>query len=157
MTSDIRYKLAETHDDYCNARLLFEEYALSLNVDLSFQDFKQELATIDKQYTSPTGGLLLAYGGNYPIACVGIRKLDEQTAELKRMYVKREFRDRGIGVQLLLRSIALAQQLAYKKIRLDTLANMHKAQKLYLAAGFKEIPSYRFNPIHGTIYLEKEL
>lgn len=157
MKPDIIYIIAITGNDLHDAKMLFTEYANSLNVDLSFQDFEKELASIDKQYTHPFGGLLLAYNDNAAIACVGIRKINDDTAELKRMYVKPQYRCMGIGNELLHRSLELTQQLGYKKIRLDTLANMHKAQSLYLANGFIAIPPYRFNPLPGTIYMERVL
>ena len=91
------------------------------------------------------------------VGCSGIRRLDDETAELKRMYVKNEYRGYQIGVALLERSCEIAKQLGYKKLRLDTLATMTRAQQLYTASGFYQIAPYRFNPLPGTIYMEKEL
>ena len=136
---------------------MFEEYVRSLNVDLSFQDLSNELENIQNQYGKPEGALLLVCDGDKFIGCSGVRKLDHETAELKRMYVKNEYRGHQIGKSLLEHSIELAKQLGYTKIRLDTLKNMSSAQKLYLSFGFYKIPPYRFNPLPGTIYLEKEL
>jgi putative acetyltransferase len=157
MTSDIIYKIAETNPDFEQGKELFREYAKSLGVDLSFQDFEKELATIDQQYRKPGGGLILSFKDERPVGCVGIRKLDDDTAELKRMYVKVEYRGYNIGIELLKRSVKLASELGYKRIRLDTLKNMTRAQSLYQSFGFYEIPSYRFNPLEGTIYMEKDL
>jgi GNAT superfamily N-acetyltransferase len=153
----ISYKIANTKPDFEIGKKLFEEYALSLNVDLSFQNFAKELDTISHQYNVPEGGLLLAFYGENPAGCAGVRKLDQETAELKRMYVKDEYRGHQIGVNLLQRAIVLAKALNYRKLRLDTLQNMTKAQQLYHSFGFYEIPSYRFNPIAGTVYMEKDL
>jgi ribosomal protein S18 acetylase RimI-like enzyme len=153
----IRYHIAYTDQDFENGKKLFEEYAHTLNVDLSFQNFSKELETIDKQYNHPEGGLLLAQDGTNAVGCAGVRKLDNQIAELKRMYVQNAYRGYQIGLRLLEQSIELAKELGYQKIRLDTLENMHKAQELYRSFGFYEIPSYRFNPLKGTIYMEKEL
>lgn len=153
----ITYQIATTPQDFETGKELFEEYARSLNVDLSFQNFSKELESIDEQYNEPVGALLLASDGEVSVGCSGVRKLDEQTAELKRMYVKKEYRGYQVGLNLLERSIDLAKKLGYKFIRLDTLENMTKAQQLYRSFGFYDIPSYRFNPLPGTIYMEKEL
>jgi putative acetyltransferase len=157
MTKTIIYQIANTPHEFENGKKLFEEYALSLNVDLSFQNFSKELETIREQYAEPSGALLLACDGEAYVGCSGVRKFDEETAELKRMYVKNEYRGYQIGINLLQRSIELAKQLGYKKIRLDTLESMAKAQQLYSSFGFYEIPAYRFNPLPGTVYMEKKL
>ncbi len=155
--NDIVFKLANTEIDFEQGKKLFKEYAESLGVDLSFQDFEAELKTLHRQYNKPAGALLLAMNEGIAIGCTGIRRLDEQTAELKRMYVQDAYRGLGIGVALLEQSLQLAKELGYKQIRLDTLKNMTKAQELYTSFGFYEIPSYRFNPLEGTIYMEKKL
>ena len=143
--------------EFNQAGVLFKEYADLLSVDLSFQDFEKELGTIHIQYNNPVGGLLLAYVNNIPVACTGVRKYEEKTAELKRMYVRKEYRGQRMGVELLKRSLYMAKELGYEKIRLDTLENMDRAQELYKSFGFYVIPPYRFNPIRGTIYMEKIL
>ncbi|HTI60569.1 GNAT family N-acetyltransferase [Mucilaginibacter sp.] len=153
----ITYQLAAVSQDFEAGKKLFEEYAASLNVDLSFQNFSKELETISEQYHEPAGALLLARDGEKFVGCSGVRKLDGQTAELKRMYVKDGYRGYQIGLNLLERSIGIARELGYKKIRLDTLEDMKKAQQLYHSFGFYEIPPYRFNPLPGAIYMEKEL
>ncbi|MGZ3813666.1 MAG: GNAT family N-acetyltransferase [Mucilaginibacter sp.] len=157
MKKIITYRTAITFSEFEAGKKLFEEYVESLNVDLSFQGFAHELKAIGTQYGNPAGALLLALDDNTFVGCAGIRRLDDETAELKRMYVKSQYRGCHIGVTLLQRSIQVAKQLGYKKLRLDTLANMAKAQKLYSAFGFHEIPQYRFNPLPGTVYMEREL
>ncbi|HZZ75481.1 MAG TPA: GNAT family N-acetyltransferase, partial [Puia sp.] len=154
---DIIYRTAHTGEEFDQARCLFKEYAEALGVDLSFQGFEKELETIHIQYNKPDGGLLLVYKDGNPVACAAVRSLDDETSELKRMYVKSEFRGFRIGVELLQRSLSLAKVLGYKKIRLDTLGDMVKAQELYKSFGFYTIPPYRFNPISGTIFMEKIL
>jgi putative acetyltransferase len=155
--SDIIYKLADSKADFESGQKLFKEYAASLGVDLSFQGFDAELENVHLQYSAPAGALLLAMNNGLAIGCTGIRQLDAETAELKRMYVQDEYRGLGIGMALLKRSMQRAKELGYKKMRLDTLKNMTKAQELYSSFGFYEIPSYRFNPLEGTIYMEKKL
>ena len=151
------YRIANTNDDFETGKKLFEEYAHFFNIDLSFQNFSKELETIDLQYNQPFGGLLLVFCDDLPVGCAGIRRLDNDTAELKRMYVKDDYRGLKIGVELLQRSIDLAKILGYQKLKLDTLASMTKAQRLYKSFGFYEIDAYRYNPLEGTIYMEKDL
>jgi putative acetyltransferase len=115
MTSEVIYKIAGSTPDFEQGKELFREYAKSLGVDLSFQDFEKELKTIDQQYRRPDGGLILAFKGEQPVGCAGVRKFDGDTAELKRMYVKVEYRGLNIGVELLKRSMKLGQDLGYKK------------------------------------------
>jgi len=157
MEKQITYQIATTAEAFENGKQLFREYVISLNVDLSFQNFESELETIDTQYNKPGGTLLLAMDGDAFVGCSGIRRLDDETAELKRMYVKNQYRGYQVGAALLQRSCEIAKQLGYKKIRLDTLASMTKAQQLYAASGFYEIEPYRFNPLPGTMYMEKAL
>lgn len=157
MSLEIIYRLARTGSDFEHGKNLFKEYVTSLGVDLSFQDFENELKTIDRQYNKPAGGLVLVFHKAQAIGCAGIRQLDKETAELKRMFVQETYRGCHIGVELLKRSLQLAKDLGYKKIKLDTLKDMAKAQELYRSFGFYEVPPYRFNPLEGTIYMEKEL
>jgi ribosomal protein S18 acetylase RimI-like enzyme len=158
MTSeDILFKIATTNQEFEDGRNLFQQYAESLDVDLGFQDFPTELKTIDKQYKKPKGTLLLAYKNNTPVGCVGIREFDKDAAELKRMYVQTEYRKYKIGMKLLELIVEIAKELNYKSIRLDTLPTMTKAQNLYRSFGFSEIQPYRFNPVNGTVFMEKKL
>jgi ribosomal protein S18 acetylase RimI-like enzyme len=149
--------LAQAPQDYELAKDLFEEYAQSLAIDLGFQNFAEELAQITTQYSSQNGGIILLKLDNEAIACAGLRRIDAQTAELKRMYIRAGFRGRGLGKILLYEIIKLAQSLAYQSIRLDTLPSMLEAIQLYRALGFYEIAAYRPNPIAGAIYMEIKL
>lgn len=154
---NIKFELATTGEEFDFAKDLFQQYAKSLSIDLSFQDFTNELKTIDKQYSKPGGALLLAYDNNAAIGCVALRKFDSETAELKRMFIRPEYRKHKIGKKLLELITEIAKELNYKKMRLDTLPDMEQAQRIYKAHGFYEIPPYRFNPVPGTVYMEKEL
>jgi len=140
-----------------DARKLFVEYAQSLGFDLCFQGFDRELDTLAVQYNKPNGALILAYTYEGAVGCVGLRELEPRTAELKRMYVKKNHRKSGIGVSLLEAILAKATELGYERIRLDTLSDMQAAYSLYRKFGFYEIPPYRFNPIEGARYMEKML
>jgi len=140
------------------AKELFTEYAASLGVDLCFQGFDEELATLPGKYAPPAGGLFLAIADGIPAGCVGLRPLDPpDTGELKRLYIRPELRGRGGGRLLTLRAIARAAEAGYRRIRLDTLPSMTDAQNLYRRLGFRDIPAYRFNPVAGVRYMELEL
>lgn len=154
---EILFKLAEKDEDFKHGKTLFQQYAQSLDIDLSFQGFNDELNTINKQYKAPTGALLLAYHGDVAVGCAGVRRLNKDTAELKRMFVREEYRAFKVGKRLLELAIDIAQDLYYKAIRLDTLPTMTRAQNLYRSMGFYEIPSYRFNPVKDAVYMEKSL
>jgi ribosomal protein S18 acetylase RimI-like enzyme len=151
-------KTAGTADEYEQGKMLFEEYAGSLNFDLAYQDFKKELHNINRQYKSPDGALLLCFTADAnAVGCAGVRKFEAGVAELKRLYVKPAYRSLKIGKQLLEAAISTARQLNYTCIRLDTVPGQAKAQELYRRLGFYEIPSYRYSPIAGTLFFEKKL
>jgi ribosomal protein S18 acetylase RimI-like enzyme len=138
-------------------RPLFEEYAASLTFDLSFQDFAGELAGLPGGYAPPTGALLLARVDDEPAGCVALRALDGGPGELKRLYVRPAHRGLGLGRQLAERALAIAAELGYSSIRLDTTPEMGAAHELYRTLGFREIEPYRSNPVPGTRYLELDL
>jgi ribosomal protein S18 acetylase RimI-like enzyme len=146
-------------DDACvlEARTLLLEYAESLNVDLSFQNFDQELDEFPGAYLPPTGALLLAVRGGQPAGSVAMRRFDTETCEMKRLYVRPDFRGLGVGRELAAAIIDAARDLSYRKMRLDTLPGMDDAQGLYRALGFREIAAYYENPVPGTRYLELDL
>ncbi|HNP22241.1 MAG TPA: GNAT family N-acetyltransferase [Panacibacter sp.] len=156
-STKILLETATTDQQFSDAAQLFREYAASLDIDLSFQGFEKELASLSQQYGKPTGALVLAYFDGVAIGCAGVRRMDDETAELKRMYVQPGFRGYKAGEQLLAMAIDLAKATGYKRLRLDTIPSMQPAIKLYHAYGFTEIPAYRFNPVEGAIYMEKLL
>jgi ribosomal protein S18 acetylase RimI-like enzyme len=155
--STIIFKKATTPADFENGKQMFRQYIQSLDFALTFQDVDRELEEIAIEYNAPTGVLLLAYDGNKAIACAGVRKIDGATAELKRMFVDPSYRGLQLGQQILQHALDAARQLGYAAIRLDTVPHMLAAIKLYKTAGFYEIDPYRFNPIPGAIYMEKQL
>lgn len=150
-------KKGETATDFDNGKRLFLQYIQSLDFELTFQDVDRELAEIAVEYNAPTGALLLVYDGDKAIACAGVRKIDSTIAELKRMFVDPAYRGHQLGQQLLQMALAVSKQLGYSSIRLDTVPQMRSAIKLYESAGFREIDPYRFNPMPGAIFMEKEL
>jgi putative acetyltransferase len=134
--------------DLANVRELLGEYASGLGVDLSFQDFETEIA-------DPLGFyelVLLADDG-----CVALRRIDEETCEMKRLYVRPSARGSGLGRRLAEAAIAEARARGYTRMLLDTLPTMIQARALYTSLGFRETAPYRFNPIDGTTFLELAL
>ncbi len=148
---------ANTDKEYAAAAILFSEYAAAININLDFQHFKEELVMLRQMYAAPAGGIILCRDEEAYIACVAVRKISIDTGELKRMFVQPQYQARGIGKKLLEKSLVLARQCGYKKIKLDTLNYMHTAIELYKAQGFYEIPAYYHNPIDSAVYFEKEL
>lgn len=138
-------------------RELFQEYAGGLDVDLSFQGFAEELATLPGAYAPPGGALLLGLDDGDPAGCVALRPLEPGIAELKRLYVRPAYRGSGWGRMLAERAIAAARAAGHTTLRLDTLPSMAGAHRLYRALGFVEIPPYRHNPVPGSAFLELSL
>ena len=154
---NISFRIADTNQEFAAGASLFQQYAGFIGIDLSFQNFAEELNTIDKQYMKPKGSLIIAYDGTKAVGCVALRNWDNETAELKRMFVAPAYHGHKIGQRLLEQILGVAQKLGYKKVRLDTISTMEAALKLYRSFGFYEIPAYRFNPMEETIYMEKIL
>lgn len=138
-------------------RALFAEYAAELPVDLAFQGFAEELATLPGAYAGPGGVLLLAWVDDLAAGCVGLRPLAPGACELKRLYVRAAFRGRGLARRLTAAALAEARSRRYARILLDTLPGMIEAQRLYWALGFREIGPYRANPVPGAKYMELAL
>ena len=151
------YITAQKDDDYKAASILFKEYAAWLNIDLGFQHFEKELENLKQMYNAADGGIILCKEANSFIACVAIRRISANTAELKRMYVKPAHQHKGIGNTLLEKSFALAQHCNYEYLRLDTLNHMLPAINLYKKYGFYEIAAYYHNPVSTAVYFEKKL
>ncbi len=138
-------------------KTLFKEYASSLDFDLDFQDFDKELANFPGDYAPPKGCLLLAKDEDKIAGCVALRELSEGVCEMKRLYVKPQFRGLGIGKNLAEAIIQEAQKIGYTRIRLDTAPSMQEARALYMSLGFKKISPYRYNPIEGAEFMELSL
>ena len=147
----------ESAQDLEHIRTLFKEYADSLGFDLDFQDFQAELERLPGDYTRPGGCLLLAKQGSEIIGCVALRKIDHNTCEMKRLYVRPHCRGKGTGRALSQKIIDEARTIGYKKMRLDTIPTMKRANVLYRSFGFKKIKPYRYNPIKGALFMELDL
>ena len=134
-----------------------------LGIDLSFQGFEEEVRDLPGAYAPPPGSLLLALEeakrceGAAALGCVAVRRLDAETAEMKRLYLRPAARGRGLGRSLAEAALAEARRLGYRRLRLDTLPGMEAAQAIYRELGFREIAPYRANPVPGARFLEIEL
>ena len=153
--SNVTVTAAGGPDDLRHVRALFLEYANSLNFSLCFQGFDEELAALPGKYAPPEGELLLARVGGSAVGVVGLRPLGDGTCEMKRLYVRPEFRRSGAGRLLAERVVALGGERGYRAMRLDTLASMEAARALYGRLGFREIAPYYDNPLCGALYYEK--
>jgi ribosomal protein S18 acetylase RimI-like enzyme len=142
-------------------RKLFIEYEKSIGVSLCFQNFEQEVRQLPGEYTEPDGMLVIALDDGKPAGCCALRRKDKtpyaMVAEMKRLYVRPEFRGRGIARQLASEVVKTAVGKGYQSIILDTLKTMTEAQALYVTMGFVDIPSYYENPMQGTRYMLLDL
>ena len=139
------------------SRALFQEYGRSLNFSLCFQGFDRELAELPGEYAPPGGIMLLARSEGTFAGCVALRKLAEGVCEMKRLYVRPQFRGRRVGRELAGAVLREARRRAYKVMRLDTVPIMKEAIALYRSLGFQEIPPYRQNPVPGALFMEMAL
>jgi GNAT superfamily N-acetyltransferase len=153
----VRLLQATTPREWEAARRLVREYAAALGVDLSFQNFEQELEHFAVDYAAPTGAFILAADAGEYVACIGVRQFADGVGEIKRLYVAPAARGRGLGRVLVERIIASAKELGYRRLLLDTLPFMKEAQALYLSMGFRPTTAYRFNPIAGSVFLRLDL
>jgi ribosomal protein S18 acetylase RimI-like enzyme len=143
--------------DMATARRLFQDYAAWLGIDLGFQSFDEELATLPGPYAAPSGLILLAERDGLAIGCVALRKIADAVGEVKRLYVSPRYQCGGIGKRLMESVIVEAKERRYARLRLDTLPKMTAAQRLYRLLGFKTIAPYYDSPITGTTYMELSL
>lgn len=157
MTGAKNLTAATTAHQWEEARRLVREYAASLDVDLSFQNFDQELEHFASEYAAPKGAFLLAEDAGQYVACIGVRQFADGVGEIKRLYVAPAARGTGLGRVLVERIIAIAQEMGYHSLLLDTLPFMKEAQALYLSLGFKPTTAYRFNPVAGSAFLRLDL
>jgi putative acetyltransferase len=138
-------------------RRLFLEYQESLGVDLCFQGFDRELAELPGEYVPPGGRVLVARVNGEAVACVALRRLEEGTCEMKRLYVRPSQRGLGLGRALAEAVIAEARGVGYERMRLDTLPSMTEAARLYERLGFRDVEPYYANPVPGARFLQLEL
>jgi putative acetyltransferase len=138
-------------------RELFLEYAAAIGVDLCFQGFDDEVATLPGRYGAPGGALVLAADAQGAVGCVALREQSPRIGEMKRLFVRPRSRGTGLGRALALAIIDRARRHGYDRLRLDTLPIMGRAIHLYEALGFRDIAPYTFNPVPGARYMELPL
>ena len=145
---------ATTPEQLEQVRKLFIEYSQFLGIDLCFQNFENEINNLSSVYSEPEGGIFLACYNLEVVGCVALKKLEDNTGEIKRLYVKDVNRNMGIGRKLFDKILGFAKDKGYKKVRLDTLNSLQSAIKLYKAYGFREIPAYNNTPRNDVLYFE---
>jgi len=148
---------ARLPDEITVIKDLFQEYAESLNFDLDFQDFSQELETLPGKYSAPEGSILVAKENGESVGCVAVRPLGSEICEMKRLFVRPAHRGKNLGRELAVAIIEEAKRLGYKAMRLDTVVAMKEASALYRALGFQQIEPYCYNPLPGAMYFELKL
>ena len=155
----IRTLTANDSEALEKVRQFFRNYAGWLGVDLSFQNFDLEMASLPGAYAAPEGRLFFAEVDGKPAGCVGVRAVGDSdgTCEMKRLYVDPEARGKGVGRALALEAIKTARRIGYRRLLLDTLPSMRMAVKLYRELGFTEAPAYYQTPIEGTMFLALDL
>jgi N-acetylglutamate synthase-like GNAT family acetyltransferase len=152
----LQVREASIPDELPVVRELFHEYAAGLGVDLCFQGFAEEVATLPGRYARPAGGLWLAVEGQQVAGCVALRPLGPERCEMKRLYVRPTSRGRSVGRLLVERVLVAAAEAGYRRMCLDTLPSMAAAIELYRSLGFREIQPYCQNPVPGALFLERE-
>ena len=149
---------AESPEQIEEIRKLFREYENWLDIDLCFQDFEKELANLPGKYEKPDGRLFLISEKNQSAGCIALRKIDVDVCEMKRLFVRGDFRGLGLGKMLIEKLLEEARSTGYKRMRLDTLPDkMPLAVKLYKSYGFCEIAPYYHNPHEETLFMELDL
>lgn len=153
----VEFRYVTGQDMIEEIKQLFLEYVHSLKVDLSFQNFEEELNTLPGKYGQPRGVLILELVDGKEAGCIALRNISEDICEMKRLYVRDCYRGLGIGKRLITIVIQEALKMNYQYIRLDTLPMMKNAQALYKSLGFYDIEPYVYNPIDGAKFMELKL
>jgi putative acetyltransferase len=160
-TAQLSLLQAHSASELANIRALFLDYQTELGIDLCFQGFEQELRSLPGDYVEPFGGLFLAQVDGLPAGCCAFRPLANSdhlnACEMKRLFVRPDFRGHGLGRQLVESVVLAAQQAGYTTMLLDTLTDMEAARALYQEVGFVETEPYYHNPLAGAHYLKLDL
>jgi ribosomal protein S18 acetylase RimI-like enzyme len=157
MDEKIIYKKLDTEEETAKAKELIIEYVKWLNQDLAFQNIDDELTNFPQKYKEPDGTFIIAKYNGSVVGCVGLKSIDENICEMKRLFVTDKYKGKGIGKKLVEMVIEEARYKKYKKMRLDTLKAMENALKIYYKNNFYEIEPYYNNPGNDVVYIEKIL
>jgi len=153
----MRIKQAQTKTEIEEVRKLFRDYEEFLDLDLRFQSFEEEVASLPGKYSRPSGDLLIGLDEERAVGCVALRKLDHGVCEMKRLFVRPEARRTGLGRKLAQEIIVIARDLSYLLMRLDTFDRLTEAMHLYKTLGFRRTEPYYENPLPGVVYWELDL
>lgn len=153
----MRIEIKEAYDSIEEIKILFHEYVALIGIDLTFQGYQEELSNLPGKYFRPFGRLYIASVDGVSAGCIGLRRFDEKRGEMKRLYVRDQFRGCKIGRLLLEKVILEAQFIGYQAILLDTLSAMEEARALYQSLGFVEIAPYYESPLKDTHFLSLSL
>ncbi|MCB4366684.1 GNAT family N-acetyltransferase [Hydrogenophaga taeniospiralis] len=150
-------KSAHFPEDHERVVSIFREYVTSPTADLGFQNYETEFASLPGKYAEPDGCVLLAWNGDAVVGCAALRRIDEHTGEMKRVYVRPVARGENLGRRLVVQILETAHQMGYARICLDVLPEFTAAQRLYMSLGFRPSTPVSFNPVPGTLFLALEL
>lgn len=149
----MRVEIEEGYDHIEDVKTLFNEYVISIGIDLTFQGYDDELSNLPGKYAKPSGRLYVAYVDGVAAGCIGLRNFDGKRGEMKRLYVRNQFRGLKIGKLLSEKVILEAKAIGYQSILLDTLSTMEAARRLYETLGFVAIAPYYESPLKDTCFL----
>lgn len=151
------FTIKPAYDELDNVKKLFSEYTEFLGVDLSFQQYNEEISSLPGKYALPDGRLYVIYDGQQLAGCVALRKIDDKSCEFKRLFVRPEFRGKKLGCILMEKVIEDARLMGYKVGYLDTLSTLKSAIVIYEKLGFEKIPPYYDNPLENVAYYRIDL
>ena len=138
-------------------RELFMEYARDLDLNLDLGGIDRDFNNLPGIYSPPSGCLLLAIYKDIPAGCVGLSKIDELTCEIKRLFVRRQYRNLGIGRKLAVNLVERAKKIGYRHMRLDVLASLREAKSLYESIGFTVTETIQDELSRGVYIMELHL
>jgi putative acetyltransferase len=147
----------ESAKDYEQVKEIFKEYQVYLNIDLCFQRFDNELATLNEIYKPPKGAIILAKLNDQIAGCIALKPIEDNNCEMKRLYVKPMYRGHNIGKKLVELIIEYAKNNKYTLMKLDTVDKLVEAIDIYQKMGFKKTEPYVYNPLSDVLYFEKDL
>jgi len=151
------YEIKTAYDRLDEVRTLFREYHKMLGVDLCFQNYEEELASLPGKYLPPDGRLYLIYLEGKLAGCIALRRFDETRCEMKRLFVRPQFRGLRLGQILAQRIIDDAKAIGYQAMVLDTLRSLESAVTMYRRMGFEEVAPYYDNPLNDVLYFQLTL